>query len=143
MRDVSSTHLTAVPVRALPVVPELADVQSQTTSGAAISLCATKSGQLDKVIAAELHIDGATWSRWKSGLNSPSLEQLCELMDLCGNESPLHWLLLRRGYDPRRLQRLETELEQENRLLRERLAMLEAEREVERRYARDLLGDRS
>lgn len=132
MSDIPST-LSALDLRVHgdPVVVDLTDVQRQATAGGVISLCANKSGLMDKIIAADLGIDNATWSRWKSGQNAPSMEQLCALMDRCGNEAPLHWLLLARGYDPRRLHRIESEVERENRELRERLGALEQQREVE------------
>jgi hypothetical protein len=51
----------------------------------------------------------------------------------------LYWLL-RAGYDPRSLRRIETDIERENRELREKLAAVEHEREIERRAVREILG---
>lgn len=123
-----------------PVHVDLAEIQRQPSWCAALSLCANKSGLHDKVIAADVGIDNAVWSRIKSGQNAPSGEQLDKLMTRCGNEAPLFWLLLKRGYDPRSLRRIETNVERENRELRERLSALESERVIERRTIRDLLG---
>lgn len=123
-----------------PVDVELDDIERQPTWASVISLCFNKSGLLDKTVAADIGVDNATWSRIKSGLNAMSGEQLDKLMDRCGNEAPLFWLLMRRGYDPRSLRRIETDIEKENRLLRERLATVETEREIERRTVRELLG---
>ena len=123
-----------------PVVVDIAEIQRQQTWGQVIALCASKSGLQDKVIAADLEVDNATWSRWKSGQNAPAGEQLCRLMDRCGNEAPLMWLLIQRGYDPRSLRRFESDVERENRELRERLAAIEAERQVEMRVMANLMG---
>jgi hypothetical protein len=46
--------------------------------------------------------------------------------------------MLKRGYDPRQLHRMESDLERENRLLREKLERIEQEREVELRFVREL-----
>jgi hypothetical protein len=100
-----------IPMIGDPVSVELGEISRQLTGHAAISLCARKSGLLDKIIAADLHMQEATWSRVQSGGANLSLENLSALMDRCGNEAPLHWLLLRRGYDPRSLRKLETETE--------------------------------
>lgn len=122
-----------------PVHVDLAEVSRQPSWASALSLCANKSGLQDKLIAADVGVDNAVWSRFKSGQNAPSGEQLDKLMTRCGNEAPLHWLLLKRGYDPRSLRRIETDVERENRELRERLVAMESEREIERRTIRDLM----
>lgn len=103
----------------------LDEVRRQPSGSAVIGLCASKSGLLDKVIAPHLGAQEAVWSRIKSGQNNLSLEQLDKLMDRCGNEAPLQWLLLRRGYDPRSLRKLESETE---RALRQAQEALESER---------------
>jgi len=99
----------ALPVIGDAVDVDLDDIARQTSGSAVISLCATKSGLLDKIIAPDIGLQEAVWSRVKSGQNSLSLDALNLLMDRCGNEAPLKWLLLRRGYDPRSLRRLESE----------------------------------
>lgn len=123
-----------------PVDVDIADIRRQPSWASVLSLCFNKSGLLDKTVAADVGVDNATWSRVKSGQNSLSGEQLDRLMDRCGNEAPLFWLLIRRGYDPRSLRRIESDIERENRLLREKLASVEAEREIEKRTVRELLG---
>jgi hypothetical protein len=60
------------------------------------------------------------------------------MMDATGSEAWLYYWLIKRGYDPRSLRRFESEIEQRNRELIERLAQLEAEREVELRLFRQL-----
>ena len=101
----------ALPLPGRPVDVDIADVRKQQSGASVISLCASKAGKLDKVVAADLDIQEAVWSRVKSGTNSLSLESLDLLMTTCGNEAPMHWLLLRRGYDPRSLRRIETDVE--------------------------------
>lgn len=115
----------ALPMRGPSVTVDLDDVQKQPTGAAAISLCATKSGKLDKVIAADIGAQEAVWSRIQTTGKGFSLEQLSQLMDTCGNEAPLEWLLLVRGYDPRSLRKLESESERQLRLAREEIAALQ------------------
>lgn len=137
------THVVAqldLQVRGNPVNVDLDDVRRQPSGAAAIALCAQRAGLLDKIVAADMGMDNAVWTRVKNGQNALSLEQLHALMVRCGNEAPLHWLLLRCGYDPRSLRRIESDVERENRELRERLADLERERAIERRTVRDLLA---
>jgi len=63
---------------------------------------------------------------------------LKQVMDKCGNDAPLLWMLHDRGYDITSLRRRESELEQQLREAREQLAKERAEREVERRLFREL-----
>ncbi len=91
------------------------------------------SGLQDKAIAIEVGIDPGTLSKVCSGQARPSEQHLDALMDACGSEAWLDYWLLRRGYDPRGKRRIESDLERENRELREKLEKIEAEREVELR----------
>jgi len=50
--------------------------------------------------------------------------KLVALMDACGNDAPLLWMLHARGYDLHSVRKLETETEAQNRLLREEVAAL-------------------
>ena len=120
----------ALPMRGPVVFVDLSDVQKQATGAAAIALCATKSGKLDKVLAADIGAQEAVWSRVQSTGKGFSLEQLSQLMDSCGNEAPLQWLLLLRGYDPRSLRKLESESEQRLREAHDRIAELEGKHAV-------------
>lgn len=120
----------SIPMLGPSVAVDLADVQKQSTGAAAISLCATKSGKLDKVLAADIGAQEAVWSRIQTTGKGFSLEQLSQLMDSCGNESPLFWLLLYRGYDPRSLRRLESDSERRLREANERIAELEKKHSV-------------
>ena len=104
-----------------PVHVDLSEIQRQQSWSSALSLCANRSGLHDKVIAADVGVDNAVWSRFKSGQNAPSGEQLDKLMTRCGNEAPLFWLLLKHGYDPRSLRKLESETQRQLREAREAL----------------------
>lgn len=94
----------------------------------AVVKCTDAAGVQDKTVIADLSydprasVDAATWSRIKHGAASPSWPTLDALMDAMGNELPLMWALHQRGYDPTSLRRYETDIERENRTLREQLA---------------------
>lgn len=96
------------------------------------------SGLQDKTVAIEIGLDAAILSKAQSGQARLSEQHMDALMDACGSEAWLHYWLVKRGYDPRVLRRMETDLEKENRLLREQLATVTREREVEMRLIRDL-----
>jgi hypothetical protein len=123
--------------RPLRVIPE-AEWADWTSEGKALSEMIAKSGLQDKSLAIETGIDPAVLSKAKSGQARLSEKDMDALMDACGSEAWLYFWLLKRGYDPRQLHRFETELERENRLLRERVAKMEQEREVELRFVREL-----
>lgn len=95
----------------------------------AIAKCAEIAGAQDKVVAIDTGIDQPTWTRIKSGEAGVRGDFLERLMDAYGNDLPLFWLCLRRGYDPRSLHRLETDVERE--LREERIRREAAERELE------------
>jgi len=82
---------------------------------AAIKLCAELAPIDDKVICLELDIDPGQWSRIKNGQAHFPDEKLPMFMDICGNEVPLRWLALNRGYGLVRLKSsLEAELEEKD-----------------------------
>ena len=83
-------------------------------------------------------LDKAQWSRWASGQEGVVWPKLVALMDFCGNDAPLLWMLKARGYDLTSLRKMESETERMLRLANERIQQLEHEREVERRLFRDL-----
>lgn len=124
--------------RPLQTVPR-EKVAALSTFAAALSECAALSGLKDKTVAIEAGVDAALWSRMKSGDAGVKGELLDALMDICGNELPLLWLLHRRGYDMSSLRRRESELEKENRELREQLGLVQHEREIEQRVVSNML----
>jgi hypothetical protein len=96
------------------------------------------SGLQDKTVAIEIGTDPAVLSKAQTGQARLNEQQMDALMDATGSEAWLHYWLLKRNYDPRRLARMESDLERENRLLRERLEQVERERVIERNFVREL-----
>lgn len=114
------------------------EVAREKSLGGSINLCAKAAGLEPKQVQDSLKTDKAQFSRWTDDKEGIVWSKLSGLMDLCGNDAPLLWMLHARGYDINSLRKLETETERELRLARERIATLEREREVERRLFRDL-----
>lgn len=107
----------------MEVRPE--EVERKHSLGGAIELCAELGGfTLDKQLQQELGVDKAQFSRWQSGTEGVQWSKFTQLMDKCGNDVPVLWMLHQRGYDLHSLRRRETELERENRLMREEIAAL-------------------
>lgn len=105
---------------AIPVPVPLDEVSRKRSLGQSIELCAELAGfELDKELTTELKFDKAQFSRWTSGQEGIMWPKLVKLMDACGNDAPLLWMLAQRNWDIASLRRKETELERENRLLRE------------------------
>lgn len=117
----------------LPVEVRPEEVMRKQSLGGAIELCAELGGYaLDKTLQQELNVDKAQFSRWQSGTEGVQWPKFTALMDRCGNDAPVLWMLHQRGYDLHSVRRRESALERENRELREDLAA-----------ARRLLGVRS
>lgn len=104
---------------ALPVEVSPVEVARERTLGDAIVLCTKVAGLEPKEVHADLHVDKAQWSRWVAGQEGIKWDRLAALMDLCGNDAPLMWMLYARGYDLHSLRKTETETERELRLARE------------------------
>lgn len=117
-------------IRRPPVPVDFDSLESIQTLAHAVSKCAEIAGAQDKVVALDTQIDAPTWARIKSGEAGVRGDFLERLMDAYGNDLPLFWLALRRGYDPRSLRRLESDVEAENRQLKEQLAREREERRV-------------
>ncbi len=111
---------------ALPLIEISPDeVARKRTLGQAIELCAELAGyQDDNSQAIDLKIDKAQFSRIKSGQEGIKWERLQALMDAFGNDAPLLWMVQQRGYDLHSLRKVESELQRENRMLREENAAL-------------------
>jgi hypothetical protein len=122
----------------IPTEVTFVEVSRKTSLGGAISLCAEAAGLEPKTLQADLKLDKAQWSRWESGQEGVIWPKLVAVMDRCGNDAPLLWMLHARGYDLASLRKLETETEKALRLAHERIQQLEQEREFERRLFRDL-----
>jgi hypothetical protein len=100
------------------------EVSREKSLGGAIALCAKAAGLEAKQLQDQLHLDKAQFSRWESGGEGVMWPKLVALMDACGNDAPLLWMLHARGYDLHSVRKLESETEAQNRLLREEVAAL-------------------
>lgn len=112
---------------ALPVKVPTQELARKKTLGAAIELCAELAGYaLDKPLQQRLEVDKAQFSRWQSGTEGIVWPKFCKLMDACGNDAPLMWMLHQRGYDIDSVRKCETELERQVRVLTEQNTHLRA-----------------
>ena len=110
---------------AIPTKVSFAEVRRKQTLGASLELCADVSGyQFDSMLAKKLVVDKGQFSRWQSGEEGIKWEKFTRLMDVCGNDAPLLWMLQARGYDLHSVRKVESEVERQNRLLREENAAL-------------------
>ena len=120
------------------------ELAREKTFGGAVALCAKAAGLepkqvTDAVFTSEKKtVDKAAWSRWVNDHEGIDWLKLVQIMDKCGNDAPLLWMLYARGYDLSSLRRQESETERALRIAHERIHQLESEREVERRLFREL-----
>ncbi len=105
---------------ALPVEVDFSSLKRKKSLGAAIVECIDLSGLEHK----QLPFDKGQLSRWESEGEGIKWCKLTQLMDACGNDAPLLWMLSDRGYDLSSLRKVESVTETENRLLREEVAAL-------------------
>ena len=104
---------------ALPVqVPE-AEILRKRSLGAAITLCYELAGMVPKQVTDEGHFDKAQLSRWEAGTEGVLWPKLDALMDVCGNDAPVLWMLHQRGYDLGTVRPRESELQRQLRLVTE------------------------
>lgn len=109
----------------LPVPVNLDELRRKKTLGAALELCAHLGGfELDKELQLRLKTDKGQFSRWMSGQEGISWAKFGQLMDTCGNDAPLLWMLDQRGYELAGLHKRETETEQQLRMAMEEVAAL-------------------
>ena len=110
----------------LALVVEVApqEIVREKSLGGAIGLCAKVAGYEGKQVQDLLKLDKAQFSRWEGGTEGVMWPKFVALMDLCGNDAPVMWMLHQRGYDLHSLRKLETATERENRQLREENAAL-------------------
>lgn len=80
------------------------------------------SGLQEKTVAIEAEIDPSTLAKVKQGTARPSEDHLDRIMDATGSEAWLVFWLLKRGYDPHSLRKLESETERRARMAEEALA---------------------
>lgn len=116
-----------------------AELAREKSLGDAIHLCAKLAGfSLDKELQQRLDVDKAQFSRWTSGQEGIVWPKFSRLMDECGNDAPLLWMLHQRGYDLESLRKRESEVERKLREAEQTIERMQQEREVERRLFRDL-----
>jgi len=109
----------------LPVEIRPEEVARKQSLGDALQMCAELAGfSLDKELQQRLGVDKAQFSRWTSGTEGIVWPKFVKLMDTCGNDAPLMWMLHQRGYDLHSMRKLESETEKVNRQLREENAAL-------------------
>lgn len=109
----------------LPVEVRAEEVSREKSLGSAITLCAKIGGhEFDKTLQLALGVDKGQFSRWQNGEEGIKWPKLVALMDACGNDAPLLWMLHDRGWDLNSIRKRETETERENRKLREENAAL-------------------
>lgn len=110
---------------AIPVEIRPEEVARKHSLGDAIQMCAELAGfSLDKELQQQMGVDKAQFSRWSSGTEGIVWPKFVRLMDACGNDAPLMWMLAQRGYDLHSVRKLESETEKVNRQLREENAAL-------------------
>lgn len=119
MRSVAESSQISLPVE---VRPE--EVMRKQTLGGAIDLCMELVDKPEKELQSDLGVDKGQFSRWKSGQEGIVWMKFVRLMDACGNDAPLLWMLHQRGYDLHSLRKRETETEKLLRLAREENAAL-------------------
>lgn len=128
----------AVSQLGIPVEVTVQEVGREASLGGAISLCAKAAGLAPKEVQDALKADRAQFSRWTDDKEGITWAKLAALMDLCGNDAPLLWMLHARGYEITSVRKRESETEKALRIAQEQLAQERQEREVERRLFREL-----
>lgn len=107
-----------------PVEVNPAEVMRKTSLGHSIDLCLELGGFEPKQLQADLKFDKAQFSRWQSGQEGVNWPKLTALMDHCGNDAPLLWMVHARGFDLHAMRRRESELEHRLRLKEEEIVAL-------------------
>ncbi len=123
----------------IPIEVRPEEIARKQSLGGAIELCAEIAGySLDKTLQQELDVDKAQFSRWQSGTEGIVWPKFTKLMDACGNDAPLMWMLYQGGYDLNSLRKRESELEKKLRQAEDRIRQMEHDRTVEMRALREL-----
>lgn len=104
---------------AFPIDVSASEIAREKTLGGSIGLCIKAAGYEPKEVQAALKLDKGQWSRWESGQEGVVWPKLVSVMDYCGNNSPVLWMAYDRGYDLSRMVKRESEIERQNRMLRE------------------------
>jgi hypothetical protein len=81
------------------------EIAREKTFGGSIALCAKAAGLEPKQITDGVRtsenkpVDKAAWSRWINDNEGVEWPKLVQIMDRCGNDAPLLWMLHARGYE--------------------------------------------
>jgi hypothetical protein len=118
------------------------EVAREKSFGDAILLCVRAAGLVPKEVQSDLAFDKGQFARWTTGEEGIKWPKLAQLMDHCGNDAPLLWLLHNRGFDLTSLRKRETETERALRMANQRIEALLSERAVERRLLGEVLAGR-
>lgn len=112
------------------------EIAREKNFGGAIGLCAKAASLEPKEVTDAVKtregksVDKAAWSRWVNDNEGIEWEKLVQIMDKCGNDSPLLWMLHARGYDIGSLRKRETETEKALRVAKEENEALRAANRV-------------
>lgn len=98
------------------------EIAREKTLGGAIGLCAKAAGLEPKQVQDAIKSDKAQFSRWTDDKEGITWGKFSALMDVCGNDAPLLWMLQQRGYDLSSLRKQESETERALRAAKEELA---------------------
>lgn len=122
----------------IPTEVTLIEIAREKTLGGAIGLCVRAAGLDPKQAQAAINADKAQFSRWGSDQEGIVWAKFVALMDACGNDAPLLWMLHSRGYDVGSLRKRESEMDRQLREARERIQEMERERDVQLKLLREL-----
>ena len=106
------------------------EIAREHTLGGAIDLCVKAAGFSPKQVQDAIKADKAQFSRWTDGKEGIVWPKLVALMDACGNDAPLLWMLRARGFDLSSLRRCESQTERQLREAREQIEMLQHDKRV-------------
>lgn len=113
-----------------PSAVTIQEIAREKTLGGAIGLCVKAAGLEPKEVMSDMKMDKAQWSRWESGAEGVIWPKFEAVMDFCGNDAPLLWMNMARGYDLSSIRRRETELERDLRVAQEHIARLQQDKRV-------------
>lgn len=100
-------------------------IKRKKTLGSALELCAEFAGfEMDKTLSMMMGVDKAQFSRWHSGTEGILWPKFVTLMETCGNDTPLLWMMHQRGYELTSIRKQESETARELQLERDKNARL-------------------
>lgn len=118
----------------------LSDVRMLKSESHALRFSMRASGYDPKEIPSLFNIDAGQWSNILGGKKHFPHDRRNEWMDFVGNEVLLIYGCESRGYDFSTMRKHQTDVERENAELRQQLAQIQHDREVERAYMAQIMG---